>query len=70
MHPAFRILVRFFLSKNRIANVITNDKECIFIANNFKASLGIKGFDYKFFTDFEEVVEWLSEKMRLVLSLI
>lgn len=51
--------------KNRIANVIPNDEERILIAKNFKASLDIKGFDYQFFTNFEEAIEWLSETKQL-----
>jgi hypothetical protein len=47
--------------KNKIANVIPDDEKRLSIANQFKACLDIKGFQYDFFTDFEDAIEWLSD---------
>ena len=51
---------KYFL-KNRIANVIPKDKDRISIAKKAEAAIQLKGFQYKFFTDFEEAIEWLSD---------
>ena len=51
--------------KNKIANVIPYDEERLSIAQQFKACLDIKGFQYEFFTDFEDAIEWLSDATLL-----
>ncbi len=55
-------LVRFkSIFKNKIANVIPDDVERISIAKKFKACMDIKDFEYKYFTNFEDAIEWLSD---------
>ncbi len=51
--------------KNKIANVIPNDEERISTANKFQACMNLKDFEYKFFTDFEGAIEWLSDTSLL-----
>ena len=46
---------------NRIANVIPRDKNRISIAERTEAAFQLKGIHYKFFTDFEAAIEWLSD---------
>jgi hypothetical protein len=46
---------------NKIANVIPANKDRISIATKFEAAVAMKGIDYKFFTDFEAAIEWLSD---------
>lgn len=47
--------------KNKIANVIPDDKERLSIANHIKSCMDIQGFEYQFFTDYEDAIEWLSD---------
>jgi predicted transcriptional regulator len=47
--------------KNKIANVISDDKERFSIANQMKSCMDIQGFEYQFFTDYEDAIEWLSD---------
>lgn len=47
--------------KNKIANVISDDKERLSIANQMKSCMDIQGFEYQFFTDYEDAIEWLSD---------
>ena len=47
--------------KNKIANVIPDDKERLSIANQIKSCMDIQGFEYQFFTDYEDAIEWLSD---------
>ena len=53
------------LLRNKIANVIPSDTERIALAKKFEAALQLKGLQYKFFTDFENAIDWLSEKTDL-----
>ena len=46
---------------NKIANVIPIDKDRVSVAEKVEAAIQIKGIHYKFFTDFEEAIEWLSD---------
>jgi hypothetical protein len=46
---------------NKIANVIPDNEDRISIAAKFEAVVAMKGIDYKFFTDFEAAIEWLSD---------
>jgi len=48
--------------KNKIANVIPNHAERLSIAKSFHSCMVLKGFSYEVFTDFEEAIEWLSER--------
>jgi hypothetical protein len=47
--------------KNKIANVIPDNEDRISIAKRTEAAIQLKGIDYKFFIDFEEAIDWLSE---------
>ena len=47
--------------KNKIANVIPNDEDRVSLAKNFEACMKIKKFQYRFFTEFEHAIEWLSD---------
>jgi hypothetical protein len=47
--------------QNKIANIIPGDSDRVEMAQRFKACMTIKEFRYKFFTNFEDAVEWLSE---------
>ena len=49
--------------KNKIANLIPNDADRVSIAKQFEACMTIKNVPYKFFTEFEHAVEWLSEEI-------
>ena len=51
--------------KNKIASVIPDNEERLSIAKQFKACLDIKDFQYNFFTDFEDAIEWLSGTTHL-----
>ena len=44
--------------KNKIANVIPDDEDRVSVAENFEACMKIKKFQYKFFTDYEQAIEW------------
>jgi hypothetical protein len=54
-----------YVLKNKIANVIPNETNRIAIANKFEAAFQLMNFQYRFFTDFEDAIEWLSEKKDL-----
>ena len=47
--------------KNKIANVIPDDKERLSIAHQVKSCMDIQGFEYQIFTDYEDAIEWLSD---------
>jgi hypothetical protein len=69
MFDIFKITLEFALYKslfkNKIANVIPNNEKRISIAKKFKASMDVQDFEYKFFTDFEAAIEWLSDTTPL-----
>ena len=46
---------------NKIANVVPQDKDRIEIAKRAEAAIQFTGMQYKFFTDFEQAIEWLSD---------
>jgi hypothetical protein len=46
--------------KGKIANIVPVDEDRLNAAGRFKASLVIHGFDYDFFTRFEDAIEWFS----------
>lgn len=46
---------------NKIANVVTNNDSRIFYAKIFEACMQLKNYQYKYFTEFEVAIEWLSE---------
>ena len=47
--------------RNKIANIIPKDKDRVSIAEKAEAAIQLGGIHYKFFTDFEAAIEWLSE---------
>lgn len=47
--------------KNKIANLIPDIPERISSAKIFKAAMNLKGFDYDFFTRYEDAIDWLSD---------
>lgn len=47
--------------RNKIANVIPDDKARLNIAKQLHSCMVLKGFSYEIFTDFEKAIEWLSE---------
>ncbi len=47
--------------KNRIANLIPNDKNRISLAKRFEACMEVKQYNYKFFTTYEDAIDWLSD---------
>jgi hypothetical protein len=51
--------------KNKMASVIPNDEQRISIAQKLKACMNIKGFQFQFFTVFEDAIEWLSVTKQL-----
>jgi hypothetical protein len=49
--------------KSKIANVIPNDANRASLAKQFEACMMMKNFQYRFLTEFEEAIEWLSDVM-------
>jgi hypothetical protein len=47
--------------KNKMANVIPDETRRVATAKEFEACMKLKNFQYRFFTDFEEAIEWLSD---------
>ena len=47
--------------KNKIANVIPKDEDRASLAKKFELCMQVKEVSYKFFTDFEQAIEWLAE---------
>jgi hypothetical protein len=52
-------LMPFFTHK--IANMVPGDVDRVSIARNFEACMALKNYRYRFFTEFEDAMEWLSE---------
>ena len=50
-----------FILKNRIASIIPDESERILHAQKVEAAFNLKGIQYKFFTDFEAAIQWLSD---------
>ena len=48
------------LFKNKIAVIVPDNEERLKTAELFRVSLGIKGFDYNYFVDFEKAIDYLS----------
>jgi hypothetical protein len=49
---------------NKIANVIPTDENRASLAKKFELCMNIKNINWKFFTDFEQAIEWLSDVTR------
>jgi hypothetical protein len=47
--------------KNKIANVVPEDKERSAIAYQMEACMDIQGFKYQIFTDYQKAIDWLSK---------
>jgi hypothetical protein len=52
------------LFPNKIANVIPTDENRASLAKKFELCMNIKNINWKFFTDFEQAIEWLSDVTR------
>jgi hypothetical protein len=66
MEEAMKITMEFIQCMppaftNKIANVIPNDANRASLAKKFELCMNIKNINYKFFTDFEQAIEWLSD---------
>jgi hypothetical protein len=61
MKSAKEIFVFKDVLRNKIANIIPEDKDRITIAEKAEAVIRLGGIEYKFFTDFEAAIEWLSD---------
>lgn len=62
LETAIKLSVFKNVLTNKIANIIPEDENRVAIATKAQAAIQIKGIEYKFFTEFEEAIEWLSEK--------
>ena len=45
----------------KIANVIPSDVNCVDLAKKVEACMTIKDVQYRFFTQYEQAIEWLSD---------
>jgi hypothetical protein len=66
MEEAMKITMEFIQCmppdfQNKIANVIPNDTNRTSLAKKFELCMNIKNINYKFFTEFEHAIEWLSD---------
>ena len=66
MEEAMKITMEFIecmppFFPNKIANVIPDDENRASIAKKFELCMNIKNINYRFFTDFEKAIEWLSD---------
>jgi hypothetical protein len=69
MEEAMKITMEFIQCmppafKNKIANVIPNNVNRTSLAKKFELCMHVKNVNYKFFTDFEQAIEWLSDVTR------
>jgi len=51
--------------RNKIANIIPDNPERLFVAKQFKAALNIQGFEFDYFTRIEDALEWFSDITEL-----
>ena len=51
--------------RGKIANVVPDDEQRLYVARQFRASLHLQGFSYEVFTNFEDAIDWLSEVTEL-----
>jgi hypothetical protein len=70
MEEAMKITMEFVQCmppdfKNKIANVVPNDANRIFLAKRFEICMNMKEVNYKFFTEFEDAIEWLADAKQL-----
>jgi hypothetical protein len=61
MKSAKEVFVFKDVLRNKIANIIPTDKDRVSIAEKAEAAIRLGGIEYKFFTDFEAAIEWLSD---------
>ncbi len=61
MKSAKELFVFKDVLRNKIANIIPKDKDRVSIAEKAEAAIQLGGIHYKFFTDFEAAIEWLSD---------
>ena len=66
MKTAIELSVFKNILTNKIANIIPKDKNRVSIAEKTQAAIQMKGIEYKFFTEFEDAIEWLTDiKMEI-----
>jgi len=51
--------------RNKIANIVPDNSERLFVAKQFKAALNIQGFEFDYFTTIEDALEWFSDITEL-----
>jgi hypothetical protein len=66
MEEVMKITIEFIecmppFFSNKIANVIPTDENRASLAKKFELCMNFKNINYKFFTDFEQAIEWLSD---------
>jgi hypothetical protein len=70
MEEAMKITLEFVQCmppdfKNKIANVIPDDTNRASLAKKFELCMNIQKINYKFFTEFEDAIEWLADAKYL-----
>jgi len=70
MEEAMKITLEFIQCmppdfKNKIANVIPDDANRASLAKKFELCMNIQKINYKFFTKFEDAIEWLADATHL-----
>ena len=65
VNEVIKVVLEFVLCmpsfKNKIANVVPSSADRVSMAKKFEACMQIKNFQYRFFTEFEQAIEWLSD---------
>ena len=46
--------------KEKIATLVPDDADRVAIAEKFQASMRVYSYEYKYFTEYEDAIEWLS----------
>jgi hypothetical protein len=47
--------------KGKLANLLPDDEKRLLTAKQLKVLMDLEGFQYEYFTSFEDAVEWLSD---------
>lgn len=56
------------LIDQKIASMVPDEQARLQIAEQFKSAMNLSGFEYEFFTDMEQAIEWLSDVDEVKLS--
>ncbi len=51
--------------RNKMANIVPDNPERLFVAKQFKSALNIQGFEFNYFTKIEDAFEWFSDVTEL-----